>query len=74
MRAVRALHNVLDGDVQEGEDDGGRERPWGDVAPDASWEREEKSRKLKFILVKKLIEVIIRWIEDPGDYVYNKNN
>lgn len=36
MRVVRALHNVSEGDAQEGEDDRGRERPRGDVAPDAS--------------------------------------
>lgn len=36
MRAVRALHNVSEGDAQKGEDDGGRERPRGDVAPDAA--------------------------------------
>lgn len=29
MRAVRALHNVSEGDAQKGEDDGGRERSPG---------------------------------------------
>jgi len=36
MRAVRVLHNVLEGNAQKGEDDGERVRPQGDVALDAS--------------------------------------
>lgn len=37
MRAVRALHNVSEGDARKREKmNGGRERPQGDVAPDAS--------------------------------------
>jgi len=71
MRAVRALHNASEGDVQEG-DDGERERLWGYDAPHTSWEREKKSWILKFILVKR-INRINNKIEDPED-VYNKSN
>lgn len=69
MRAVRALHNVSEGNAQEGEDDGRKGASPGRRCTGQHREK-EKSRKLKSVLVKELIEER----RSLRSHVCNKNN
>lgn len=55
MRAVRALHNVSQGDAQKGEDDGERERPTGvTLHRSCTARRRAEKSKIKIRISKKI--------------------